>query len=298
MAYSWDLERRRHVRRLDRGEAHLHVHRARDVQGRPAVSLTAREPRPRALRSRSRPGTPRRFLSSIPRPPALHWTVGQTIPFSGHATDRQDGTEPASRLSWSLLIHHCPSDCHIHPFENFDNVASGSFSGPDHEYPAFLELRLTARDANGLSETTSVELDPQTVDLTFVSDPTGMQLTAGTALGSAPFTARFIVGGAVSLGAPNQTLSGTEYVLSSWSDDGAQIHTVTVPGRPHDLQGRVRREESPADCRDHDGKGERSGSLQGPARRLRLDRPGRRPARLLVGHRPRREVRRRKRRFG
>ena len=164
--------------------------------------------------------------------PSLHWTVGQTIPFSGHATDKQDGTEPASRLSWSLLIHHCSSDCHVHPFENFDQVASGSFSGPDHEYPSFLELRLTARDANGLSGTTSVELDPQTVDLTFVSDPTGMELSAATTSAPTPFTARFIVGGAVSLGAPDQTLSGTEYVLSSWSDDGAQIHTVTVPADP------------------------------------------------------------------
>jgi glucose/arabinose dehydrogenase len=164
--------------------------------------------------------------------PSLRWTVGQSISFSGHATDKQDGTESASRLSWSVLIHHCAPGCHVHPVEQFEKVASGSFSGPDHEYPSFLELRLTAEDANGLTAATSIELDPQTVELTFASDPTGMKLTAGTTSATAPFTGKFIVGGAVSLGAPEQTLSGTEYVLSSWSDGGAQIHTVTAPADP------------------------------------------------------------------
>ena len=71
----------------------------------------------------------------------------------------------------------------------------GTFPAPDHEYPSFLELRLTARDAEpGFSATTSVELDPQTVDLTFVSDPSGDATDGGNRLlGSAPFTARFIV---------------------------------------------------------------------------------------------------------
>jgi glucose/arabinose dehydrogenase len=164
---------------------------------------------------------------------SLHWTVGQTISFSGHATDKQDGPEPASRLSWSVLIHHCPGGvCHIHPLQTFTGVASGSFEAPDHEYPSFLELRLTVTDANGLSATKSVNLDPQTVDLSFDSDPTGMTLTAGLASEVAPFTTTFIVGSAVSLDAPDQSLSGTEYELSSWSDGGARTHTVTAPSGP------------------------------------------------------------------
>jgi hypothetical protein len=53
-----------------------------------------------------------------------------------------------------------------------NGVASGSFSAPDHEYPAWIELRLTATD--------SVRLDPQTVGLSFQSNPTGLQLTVGS----------------------------------------------------------------------------------------------------------------------
>ena len=160
---------------------------------------------------------------------SLQWAVGQTVPFSGHATDKQDGSEPASRLSWALVIHHCASDCHTHGVQTFDDVASGSFDAPDHEYPSFLELRLTATDANGLSATTSLQLDPETVDLTFESEPAGMSLTAGTTTATAPFTATFIVGSTVSVSAAEQSLGGTQYVLSDWSDGGAKSHELIAP---------------------------------------------------------------------
>ena len=81
------------------------------------------------------------------------WAVGDTITFSGHATDTQQGTLPASSLSWSLVLQHCPSTCHEHPLQNYAGTASGSFVAPDHEYPSHLELRLTATDGGGLSTT-------------------------------------------------------------------------------------------------------------------------------------------------
>src|SRR5262249_36891623 len=43
------------------------------------------------------------------------WKVGDVVNFSGSAQDTEDGTLPASRLSWSLVMHHCPSNCHTHP---------------------------------------------------------------------------------------------------------------------------------------------------------------------------------------
>ena len=66
----------------------------------------------------------------------LTWKVGTVISFSGSATDAEDGTLPASKLTWSLLVRHCPSNCHTHPVQDFVGVASGSFSAPDHEYPS------------------------------------------------------------------------------------------------------------------------------------------------------------------
>lgn len=90
--------------------------------------------------------------------------VPLAVSFDGWgSSDPQDGTLPAARLSWSLILHHCatPTDCHTHAVQDFNGVASGSFSAPDHEYPACIELRLTATDSGGLTDSTSVRLDPR-----------------------------------------------------------------------------------------------------------------------------------------
>src|SRR5262249_16494224 len=114
--------------------------------------------------------------------PTLTWKVGDLISFSGHATDVKDGTLPASALTRAEIIHHCqpPTDCHTHLVQTFSGVASGSFNAPDHEYPSWLELQLTATNSSGISASTSVRLDPQTVDLTFATTPTGLSLTVGS----------------------------------------------------------------------------------------------------------------------
>ena len=40
------------------------------------------------------------------------------------------------RLRWSVIMHHCPSNCHEHSITEYVGVASGSFFAPDHEYPS------------------------------------------------------------------------------------------------------------------------------------------------------------------
>jgi hypothetical protein len=162
--------------------------------------------------------------------PILTWKVGDTISFSGHANDPEQGALPASALSWTLLMQHCPSNCHSHTIQTWSGVASGSFSAPDHEYPSHLELQLTATDAAGASATTSVEVQPQTVLLSFASSPTGLQLVANGSSSSTPFIRTVIVGSTNSLSAASpQVLSGTTYEFSSWSDGGAQTHNVVAP---------------------------------------------------------------------
>ena len=116
------------------------------------------------------------------------------IQFAGGATDAQDGPLPASALSWTLILHHCPSNCHQHGIQSFDGVAGGSFATPDHEYPSHLELRLTARDSGGLADTESVQLDPRTVTLTLNSSPGGFALTLNGSQAATPFTRTVIQG--------------------------------------------------------------------------------------------------------
>ena len=157
------------------------------------------------------------------------WKVGDTISFSGRADDDQDGALSASALSWSLILQHCPSTCHQHPLQTYPGVADGSFVAPDHEYPAHLELRLSATDSSGLTTTTTLRLDPQTVVLDFASDPPGLTLAVGSTSQVTPFSRTAITGSTVSVSAPSpQTLGGNTYRWSSWSDGGTGSHTVTA----------------------------------------------------------------------
>jgi glucose/arabinose dehydrogenase len=161
--------------------------------------------------------------------PGTTWKVGDVIAFSGSATDPEDGSLPASALSWTLILHHCPSTCHTHTVQSFAGVATGSVTAPDHEYPAHLELRLTATDSGGLTGTSSVQLDPQTVALSFESSPSGLQLVLNGISGTAPFPHTVISGSTNTISAPTpQTLNGTQYAFSSWSDGGAQSHNITA----------------------------------------------------------------------
>ena len=112
------------------------------------------------------------------------WKVGDPIAFSGHATDAQDGTLGAAALSWQVIIHHCPSTCHTHLYETFAGVASGSFPAPDHDYPSYLEIALTATDSQGQTNTASVNINPLTASLYFQTSPTGLQLSATAKAGT------------------------------------------------------------------------------------------------------------------
>ena len=165
--------------------------------------------------------------------PSLTWKVGDTIQFSGAATDAEDGALPAEAFSWALVLQHCPASCHTHVVQTFEGTTSGSFSTPDHEYPSHLELRLTVTDLGGLARTDTVSLYPQTVDLTFASSPAGLRIGVGSEEATAPFTRTVIVGSNNSVSAPApQSIGGTWYAFDSWSDGGAASHTIAAPATP------------------------------------------------------------------
>jgi hypothetical protein len=138
------------------------------------------------------------------------------------------GALPASALSWKLVLHHCTSGCHTHDVQSWIGVASGSFAAPDHDYPSYLELQLTATDAGGLTDTQTLRLDPRTVQVTLTSSPSGMQLGMGSSTATAPFTRTVIEGSSNSISAPNQLRNRSSYVFSSWSDGGAPSHNITA----------------------------------------------------------------------
>jgi glucose/arabinose dehydrogenase len=161
------------------------------------------------------------------------WRVGDTVAFSGRAIDPQQGVLPASALAWTLTLYHCPSTCHTHDLATWQGVASGSFAAPDHEYPSYLELKLVARDAEGLTSTVVRRLDPRTVTLTFATKPGNLQLVVGSTAGTASFTRTVIQGATMSVSAPSpQRRNKRDYTFASWSDGGAQTHVITASTVP------------------------------------------------------------------
>ena len=161
------------------------------------------------------------------------WKVGDVITFSGSATDAQDGALPPSALSWDLVLQHCPSNCHAHQLQSYVGVAGGSFVAPDHEAPAYLELRLTATDSGGLTSTVTRRLDPRMVTLTFQTVPGGLSLIVGGTSVKSSFTRTVIVGSTNTVSAVSPQAKGNkQYNFFSWSDGGAQSHTIVAPAGP------------------------------------------------------------------
>jgi glucose/arabinose dehydrogenase len=159
---------------------------------------------------------------------ALTWAVGDTISYSGHGTDTEDGALSGSRLSWDLVLLHCPSDCHEH-FVVVATGTSGSFTAPDHEYPAKIEIRLTATDSQGSSTTTSVQLLPATRTVSVSSTPTGVPIEVAGATITTPGTTTVIRNSEVSLAAPvTRDSGGTHYRFSRWADSTDRVRTVVA----------------------------------------------------------------------
>ena len=162
----------------------------------------------------------------------LRWAVGQVVSFHGHAEDPRQGVLPASALTWDLVLRHCatPDNCHSHPVQRWTGVADGEFRAPDHEYPSYLELTLTALDGGGLTGSTTLRLDPQTVRISLATRPAGLRLHLNGRALTTPNSAQVIVGSTNTLSAPGpQTLGPATYTFASWSDGGEATHVITAP---------------------------------------------------------------------
>ncbi|HKT84375.1 MAG TPA: PQQ-dependent sugar dehydrogenase, partial [Solirubrobacterales bacterium] len=166
--------------------------------------------------------------------PSFKWSVGSPVQLAGSGEDAEDGTLPATNLEWVTRLAHCPNPaqpqaCHVHPLQAFPDVASASFLAPDHDYPSYIELLLTAVDSRGLSAQRTVKLDPRAVELEFASNPPGVKLTAGLVTATAPFDLTVIKGSEVVVSAPASALfDGASHPWLSWSDGGARVHSFAA----------------------------------------------------------------------
>ncbi|MGE5770394.1 MAG: PQQ-dependent sugar dehydrogenase, partial [Betaproteobacteria bacterium] len=159
--------------------------------------------------------------------------AGDVIAYSGDGSDPDDGRLPDSAFTWNIDFLH---DGHVHPGITTTGVRSGTFtiptSGHDFSGNTRYRITLTVRDSSGLSSTRSVTMQPRKVNLSFDTLPAGRTLYLDGIAKVAPFTYDTLVGFNHNIEARTQTAGSTFYTFASWSDGGAQQHTIAVPPTP------------------------------------------------------------------
>lgn len=143
------------------------------------------------------------------------YAVGDTIRFSGTATDLQDGSLSNS-LRWTVALHH-NQHVHLDIITLPTAASSGSFVVPDHGQNTYLTLCATSVDSTGLSAQACRDLLPRTVTYTFNTSPQGLQVVYDGSSFTAPYTAaNAIVNSQVDVSVP--TPQQTCLRFTSWSD--------------------------------------------------------------------------------
>jgi len=156
--------------------------------------------------------------------------AGDTITYAGDATDTEDGALPASAFSWNIDFLH---EGHVHPGVPVIGTKTGTFTIPSsgHDFSGNTRYRisLTVTDSDGLTSAQSVIIYPRKVNLTFGTVPSGRTLYLDGIAKATPFVYDTLVGFSHTIEARDQTVGSTSYIFQSWSDGGAQQHSITVP---------------------------------------------------------------------
>jgi glucose/arabinose dehydrogenase/PKD repeat protein len=155
--------------------------------------------------------------------------AGDVISFSGDGTDADDGALPASAFTWNIDFLH---EGHVHPGV-VQQGKTGSFTIPTtgHDFSGNTRYRftLTVTDSDGLTDTKSVIVWPQKVNLSFNTVPAGGTVYLDGIAKTTPFVHDALVGFEHTIEARDQTIGDSAYTFESWSDGGAQLHTITAP---------------------------------------------------------------------
>ncbi len=162
---------------------------------------------------------------------ALRYTGGMSIAFSGTGSD-PDGpaSMPASAFTWRIDFHH---DTHAHPFlPSTSGVTSGTFVVPttgETSANVWYRIYLTVTDSGGLSHTVQRDVLPRVVRLTLATSPAALQVRLDGQPVSTPASFDSVVGMQRTLEAPEQTVAGTTYAFTGWSDGGAASRAILTP---------------------------------------------------------------------
>ena len=153
---------------------------------------------------------------------------GESFQLSGSATDQQQGTIPASGLSWDVKVVHAD---HIHSLGTFPGRSQLTLGAiTDHDADAHYEVTMTATDAGGLTAAATVELDPETTTVRLESSPSGAAVSYGGRQYTAPQELETAIGYRTTISASTPfELGGVIFDFTGWSNGGARVQNFAVP---------------------------------------------------------------------
>ncbi len=168
---------------------------------------------------------------------------GDTINFSGTATDATDGTLPASDYTWQADFI---ANGVAQPFYNSENpgpfygpvsgVTSGSFQIPQdlsNVPSSFYRITLTAVDSLGLKTVVTRDIHPNTTSFSVSTNVPGAGYFVDGTWQTAPYSTPDVVGVQhVLIGGPAQRLNGVLYRFNGWSDGSALSDSFTNSASP------------------------------------------------------------------
>jgi glucose/arabinose dehydrogenase/chitodextrinase len=164
---------------------------------------------------------------------ALKYADGDTIMLQGSGSDAQD---PSVALSWHVLLRH---GVHYHDYGSLNGSSTSFRIGRDHDNDSYYEITLTATDSQGSTGTSTVSINPKTVNMRLASSPAGAPVVYTQTSAIAPLDRTTVPGFDTSISAaPTWTSGGRAYNFVSWSDGGAATHTVRVPSADVTLTAR------------------------------------------------------------
>ncbi len=161
----------------------------------------------------------------------LQFRGGQTIQFSGSATDAEDGVLASSNLKWK--IEYITGSV-VRPFKESNAVSSGSFTIPTTtpytEPDVAYRITLTATDSFGISAYVSMDVLPWLSQINLSSSGADVPILVDGQPQASPASLTSVEGLLRTIEAPaSYTVDGTIYDFQSWSDNGARVRSINVP---------------------------------------------------------------------
>jgi glucose/arabinose dehydrogenase len=160
------------------------------------------------------------------------YRAGDTIQFSGHATDLQDGSLAASAITWQVDFHHAT---HLHPFvPPTSGIYNGQFTIPANSETAadvWYQVRLVATDSAGLTTETYRDILPETSDFVVTNNMGGGNVLIDGQTKQVPYSVTGVVNVQRSLEAPlTQIVNGKVGLFQQWLDGSTnRQRTIATP---------------------------------------------------------------------